>query len=91
MSNKMLLKTTNLLPVLLMAILPFTSCQKNINESPAQRVSSTDNATALKVAGMQNDAAVATDWYHLQLRFLLEKNSSLPNGVYFGYIGIGLY
>ncbi len=33
---------------------------------------------------------VATDWYKLQLRILLERNSAL-NGVYFGYIGIGLY
>lgn len=33
---------------------------------------------------------VATEWYRLQLRILLERNSSL-NSVYFGYIGIGLY
>lgn len=38
----------------------------------------------------QTKASVATDWYHLQLRILLERNSAL-NGVYFGYIGIGLY
>ena len=36
------------------------------------------------------DAQVALDWYKLQLRLLLERNSSL-NGAYFGYIGIGLY
>jgi hypothetical protein len=36
------------------------------------------------------DAQVALDWYKLQLRILLERNSAL-NGVYFGYIGIGLY
>ena len=36
------------------------------------------------------NANVATDWYKLQLRILLERNSAL-NGVYFGYIGIGLY
>ena len=35
-------------------------------------------------------AQVALNWYKLQLRFLLERNSSL-NAVYFGYIGIGLY
>ncbi len=35
-------------------------------------------------------ADVATDWYKLQLRILLERNSAL-NGVHFGYIGIGLY
>jgi hypothetical protein len=36
------------------------------------------------------DGNVAFDWYRLQLRFLLEKNSTL-NGVYFSYLGIGLY
>jgi hypothetical protein len=35
-------------------------------------------------------AAVSTDWYKLQLRILLERNSAL-NGVYFGYVGLGLY
>ncbi|MEO6456058.1 MAG: vanadium-dependent haloperoxidase [Ginsengibacter sp.] len=35
-------------------------------------------------------ADVALDWYKLQLRILLERNSSL-NGAYFGYIGVGLY
>jgi PAP2 superfamily len=36
------------------------------------------------------DARVALDWYKLELRFLLERNTAL-NGGYFGYIGIGLY
>lgn len=36
------------------------------------------------------DGKIATDWYTLQLRFMLERNSSL-NGAYFAYIGIGLY
>lgn len=36
------------------------------------------------------NAAVALEWYRLQLRFLLERNSTM-NGVYFGYLGIGLY
>ncbi|MEP7230531.1 MAG: vanadium-dependent haloperoxidase [Ginsengibacter sp.] len=36
------------------------------------------------------DASVPIDWYKLQVRILLERNSAL-NGVYFGYIGIGLY
>src|SRR5215204_3002876 len=39
---------------------------------------------------MHESADVATDWYNLQLRILLERNSAL-NGVHFGYIGIGLY
>jgi PAP2 superfamily len=41
-------------------------------------------------AGKKANAQVALDWYKLQLRILLERNSAL-NGVYFGYIGIGLY
>jgi hypothetical protein len=36
------------------------------------------------------DADVAIDWYKLQLRLLLERNSTL-NGAFFGYLGIGLY
>ena len=36
------------------------------------------------------DAKVALDWYNLELRILLERNSAM-NGVYFGYIGLGLY
>lgn len=64
----------------------FSSCQKGVNDVPAN-TSSTQTDLRFKTY----NAAVATDWYKLQLRFLLEKNSSLPNGVYFGYIGIGLY
>ncbi len=45
-----------------------------------------DNDNANKKANAQ----VALDWYKLQLRILLERNSAL-NGAYFGYIGIGLY
>ena len=37
-----------------------------------------------------NDASVALDWYKLQLKLLLERNSTL-NGAFFGYLGIGLY
>ncbi|MHA4845205.1 vanadium-dependent haloperoxidase [Flavitalea antarctica] len=33
---------------------------------------------------------VATDWYRLQLQILLQRNSAF-NGLYYGYIGIGLY
>ena len=40
--------------------------------------------------GKGADAQVALDWYHMQLRLLLERNSTM-NGVYFAYLGIGLY
>lgn len=36
------------------------------------------------------DAQVAHDWYKLQYRLLLERNTTL-NGSYFAYIGIALY
>ena len=39
---------------------------------------------------MNEPADVATDWYNLQLRILLERNSAF-NGVHFAYMGIGLY
>lgn len=72
--------------LLFIMVLLFNACQKNINDAPA----STSSAQS-EVQSKKQDASVATDWYKLQLRFLLQKNSSLPNGVYFGYIGIGLY
>lgn len=34
---------------------------------------------------------VATDWYRLQMRILLERNSAFNANAYMGYIGIGLY
>ena len=64
------------------------SCQKESqrdvgNELQSKSVPSTPKASHVS-------AAVAIDWYKLQLRFLLERNSTL-NGAYFAYIGIGLY
>lgn len=40
--------------------------------------------------GKEASAQVAIDWYKLQVRILLERNSSM-NGAYFGYLGVGLY
>lgn len=42
------------------------------------------------VTELTESADVANDWYKLQLRFLLERNSTM-NGIYFGHLGIGLY
>ncbi len=39
---------------------------------------------------LKANARVALDWYGLQLRFMLERNSTM-NPVEFGYLGIGLY
>lgn len=66
----------------------FSSCQKNINDD----VVANPDALSLKVPSLKKtEATVATDWYKLQLRFLLKKNAVLANGAFFGYIGIGLY
>ena len=58
----------------------FGSCQK-LNEFVNHDHPDKDTKAA---------ATVALDWYRLELRMLLERNSAL-NGVYFGYLGIGLY
>ena len=61
-------------------IFAFNSCQKltefTIKDHSEQNIKA--------------DARVALDWYGLQLRFLLERNSTM-NPVEFGYMGIGLY
>ncbi|HYK47454.1 MAG TPA: vanadium-dependent haloperoxidase [Parafilimonas sp.] len=80
----------NLCPLssLLFITLLLGSCQKNMNDVPASQTTSPNNSD-LQLKKYEN--TVATDWYKLQLRFLLEKNSVLANGGHFGYIGIGLY
>lgn len=85
--HKLSLLNLCLASFLLMIVLLLGGCQKNINDVPATANTSSNESDLF---GRYN-ASVATDWYKLQLRFLLEKNSSLPSGVYFGYIGIGLY
>jgi hypothetical protein len=65
------------------------SCQKESqrgagNEPQSKTVSSTPKAE-------YESSAVATDWYRLQTRILLERNSALNTTVYWGYMGIGLY
>jgi hypothetical protein len=76
-----------LLSALFSTILMLAGCRKNLNDVAAPVNASSQSDQALK----QYDASVATDWYKLQLRFLLEKNSVLASGGFFGYIGIGLY
>ncbi|QEC69636.1 hypothetical protein FRZ67_20880 [Panacibacter ginsenosidivorans] len=58
----------------------FGSCKKDMNDASTSK-SNTEDALALQPA--KPGASVATDWYKLQLRFLLKKNSSLTNGVFF--------
>jgi hypothetical protein len=75
---------------LLLSLIIFTliSCQKDIRNEPSTETQARTVASTPKAS--HESAAVAIDWYKLQLRFLLERNSTL-NGAYFGYIGIGLY
>jgi hypothetical protein len=70
------MKKTFLLSLIITALFFVPGCRKNDVAAPASQ--------------KDYDAAVALDWYKLQLRILLERNSAL-NGTYFGYIGIGLY
>ena len=71
------MKRISLIALIITAMFVNTRCKKN---------DSTINIPTVK----QSDPQVVYDWYNLQLRILLERNSAL-NGVYFGYIGIGLY
>ncbi len=66
---------------IIFAALFFNSCQK-IDKPFSEAVN------ASKVKGYPGN--VATDWYKLQLRLSLERNSTM-NGAYYGYLGIGLY
>jgi len=64
------------------------SCQKEVQENFTEQPRSKSVPSTPKAENTSGH--VATDWYKLQLRILLERNSSL-NGAYFGYLGIGLY
>jgi hypothetical protein len=70
------MKSKIILPLLLAGLFFLNSCHKN--------------DAADTTHPKDYDAAVALDWYKLQLHILLQRNTAL-NGAYFGYIGIGLY
>jgi hypothetical protein len=74
------MKKTLFVLAVISAIFTFSSCQKFNEFINVDHPDKTQKA----------DASVALDWYRLELRILLERNSAL-NGVYFGYLGIGLY
>src|SRR3954466_15696932 len=67
-----------------------TSCQKNAIDSQAVQSNSSDIATA---SLQQDNGQVATDWYKLQLRIILNANPTVSNVAavrLFGYTGISL-
>ena len=74
------MKKTIFILAIIPAIFAFSSCQKF-----SDLIKIGHPGVELKA-----DAQVALDWYGLQLRFLLERNSTM-NPVEFGYLGIGLY
>lgn len=91
MKTKQLEKTKVLLSIFIACVLFFTSCQKDINNNTGnQAVPLTQNSTAAK----KSDANVATDWYNLQLKMILNANPALsPLAInrMFGYTGISLF
>jgi hypothetical protein len=74
------MKKTICILAIISTIFAFNSCQK-VNEF----INIEHPEKETKAA-----ATVALDWYRLEFRILLERNSAM-NGVYFGYLGIGLY
>ena len=74
-------KILSLIAIIFAAII-LNSCSKT------DRIDFKENLALKAKAGL--NASVANDWYKLQLRLSLERNSTL-NGTYYGYLGIGLY
>ncbi len=68
------------------------SCQKETQKNVANQLPPESQFSPVPSTpkAEKESGQVAIDWYKLQLRILLERNSSL-NGAYFGYLGIGLY
>ncbi|HEX5653762.1 MAG TPA: vanadium-dependent haloperoxidase [Chitinophagaceae bacterium] len=66
------------------------SCQKTGKEDLTVDVAQQQKAASASAVALHTSGEVATDWYNLQFRILLERNSAF-NGTHFAYIGIGLY
>ena len=74
---------------LIMIVVSFCSCQKEIrNETSSELQSKTVPASS---KALRESGAVATDWYTLQARIMLERNTALNAAKYWSYMGIGLY
>jgi hypothetical protein len=79
---------SKLMLVTLPAFLFIIGCQKETQKNFTDQLQSVTVPSTPKAE--HTSSQVPIDWYKLQLRILLERNSSL-NGAYFGYLGIGLY
>jgi hypothetical protein len=65
------------------------SCQKETQKDIEDTLQPKTVASTPKAE--HESSAVATDWYRLQIRILLERNSALNTTLYWSYIGMGLY
>jgi hypothetical protein len=79
---------SKLMLVTLPAFLFIIGCQKETQKNFTDQLQSVTVPSTPKAEN--TSARVPIDWYKLQLRILLERNSAL-NGAHFGYLGIGLY
>lgn len=75
--------------LLLLTSILVISCRKEIKNETSSELQSKAVYSASKA--LRENASVATDWYRLQARILLERNTALNQGKYWGYMGIGLY
>lgn len=73
------------LVLMLLLVTALYSCQKDIQ---SERAAGAVDEAAIKADN--EGSAVATDWYRLQTRIMLERNSAF-NNILWGYIGIGLW
>ena len=78
-----------LLNVLFFTVIILISCKKEIRNETSSDLQSTTAPVASNDSHVS--AAVATDWYRLQIRILLERNSAINSAKYWSYMGVGLY
>jgi hypothetical protein len=72
----------------LTAIITFIIALDSCKKTDISAVTTPSNFEAASIQSANGQVAI--DWFKLELRFLLERNSTLFGG-YFGYLGIGLY
>ncbi|HLO82793.1 MAG TPA: hypothetical protein VK166_17630, partial [Chitinophagaceae bacterium] len=88
MTNTNTLKNLRAICMLALPILFIISCSKTDLKQNDLTVNTESKANSGKAE--RDKADVATDWYELQFKIMLERNSAF-NGVYYAYIGVGLY
>ncbi len=82
------LKKFRAICTLALSILLIVSCSKTDLKKDDLTVYSEGKANSGKAE--REKADVATDWYKVQFKIMLERNSAF-NGIYWAYIGVGLF